>query len=79
MGAAETIPMHDHWQILERMRDLTGGRMCERVIMMKEGLIVDDDTPAQLLARYGRSNMEEVFLDVARGTGIAEVTREAAQ
>jgi threonine dehydrogenase-like Zn-dependent dehydrogenase len=32
MGAAETIPMHDHWQILERVRELTGGRMCERVI-----------------------------------------------
>ncbi|HVG50248.1 MAG TPA: ABC transporter ATP-binding protein [Xanthobacteraceae bacterium] len=54
-------------------------RMCERVIMMKKGRIVDDDTPAKLLARYGRSNLEEVFLDVARGTGIAELTREAAQ
>jgi ABC-2 type transport system ATP-binding protein len=54
-------------------------RMCERVVIMKKGAIVDDDTPAQLLARYGRSNMEEVFLDVARGTGIAEESREAAQ
>jgi ABC-2 type transport system ATP-binding protein len=54
-------------------------RMCERVIIMKKGSIVDDDTPAQLLARYGRSNMEEVFLDVARGTGIADETHEAAQ
>ena len=43
---------------------------------MKTGRIEDDDTPAQLLARYGRSNLEEVFLDVARGTGEA---REAAQ
>ena len=54
-------------------------RMCERVIIMKKGSIVDDDTPARLLARYGRANMEEVFLDVARGTGIAEESREAAQ
>jgi ABC-2 type transport system ATP-binding protein len=53
-------------------------RMCERVIMMKKGVIVDDDAPAQLLARYGRTNLEEVFLDVARGTGIAEQSREAA-
>ena len=45
-------------------------RMCERVIMMKKGVIVDDDTPAKLLARYGRTNLEEVFLDVARGTGV---------
>jgi ABC-2 type transport system ATP-binding protein len=43
-------------------------RMCERVIIMKKGAIVDDDTPARLLSRYGRSNMEEVFLDVVRGT-----------
>ncbi|MEP7030333.1 MAG: ATP-binding cassette domain-containing protein, partial [Pseudolabrys sp.] len=49
-------------------------RLCDRVIMMKKGRIEDDDTPAQLLARYGRRTMEEVFLDVARGR-----TREAAQ
>jgi ABC-2 type transport system ATP-binding protein len=52
-------------------------RMCERVIMMKKGVIVDDDTPEQLLTRYGRTNLEEVFLDVARGTGIAEQSHEA--
>lgn len=32
MGAAETIPMEDHAAIIERVRDLTGGRFCERVI-----------------------------------------------
>jgi threonine dehydrogenase-like Zn-dependent dehydrogenase len=32
MGAAETIPMHDHSQIVERMRELTGGAFCDRVI-----------------------------------------------
>lgn len=31
-GAAEVIPMHDHWQILEQVRELTGGKGCERVI-----------------------------------------------
>jgi threonine dehydrogenase-like Zn-dependent dehydrogenase len=31
-GAAETIPMHDHWQIIERVQALTGEQMCERVI-----------------------------------------------
>jgi len=44
-------------------------RLCDRVIMMKQGRIVDDDTPARLLARYGRRTLEEVFLDVARGRG----------
>jgi ABC-2 type transport system ATP-binding protein len=42
-------------------------RLCERVIIMKRGKIEDDDTPAALLARYGRTTLEEVFLDVARG------------
>ena len=51
-------------------------RLCDRVIMMKRGRIEDDDTPANLLARYGRHNLEEVFLDIARGRGEA---REAAQ
>jgi ABC-2 type transport system ATP-binding protein len=51
-------------------------RLCERVIIMKQGEIRDDDSPARLLARYGRDNLEEVFLDVARGRGQAQ---EAAQ
>jgi ABC-2 type transport system ATP-binding protein len=42
-------------------------RLCDRVIMMKRGRIVDDDAPAHLIARYGRRTLEEVFLDVARG------------
>jgi ABC-2 type transport system ATP-binding protein len=41
-------------------------RLCDRVLMMKRGEIVDDGSPNQLLARYGRQNLEEVFLDVAR-------------
>jgi len=32
MDAAETIPMHDHWQIIERVRELTNGAFCDRVI-----------------------------------------------
>jgi len=44
-------------------------RLCERVIIMKQGRIEDDDTPHHLLTRYGRETLEEVFLDVARGRG----------
>ena len=51
-------------------------RLCERVIIMKQGRVEDDDTPARLLSRYGRLTLEEVFLDVARGRDEA---REAAQ
>lgn len=41
-------------------------RLCSDVIMMRAGKIVDRGTPAQLLERYGRENLEEVFLDIAR-------------
>lgn len=41
-------------------------RLCDSVLMMKGGRIVDRGTPADLLARYGRANLEEVFLDIAR-------------
>ena len=50
-------------------------RLCDRVIMLKAGRIEDDDTPASLISRYGRTNLEEVFFDIARGEGEA---REAA-
>ena len=41
-------------------------RLCNDVIMLRAGKLVDRDTPAQLLTRYGRRNMEEVFIDIAR-------------
>ena len=41
-------------------------RLCSHVLMMKRGRIVDRGSPAELLARYGRQDMEEVFLDIAR-------------
>jgi ABC-2 type transport system ATP-binding protein len=42
-------------------------RLCDRVIIMKRGRIEDDDTPDNIMARYNRATLEEVFLDVARG------------
>jgi ABC-2 type transport system ATP-binding protein len=41
-------------------------RLCDDVIMLRAGRIVDRGTPEQLLTRYGRQNMEEVFIDIAR-------------
>ena len=41
-------------------------RMCTDVVMLRGGLVVDRGAPAELIARYGRDNMEQVFLDVAR-------------
>ena len=43
-------------------------RLCDRVIMLKAGSVVDDAAPDQLIRQYGRQSLEEVFLDVARGT-----------
>ena len=31
-GAAECIPLDDHWKIIEQVKSLTRGRMCDRVI-----------------------------------------------
>ena len=53
-------------------------RMCDDVIMLREGRVVDQGSPQQLLARYGRENMEEVFLDVARGRADDRVPGGAA-
>ncbi|MDB5472946.1 MAG: Zn-dependent alcohol dehydrogenase GroES-like protein [Devosia sp.] len=32
LGAAETILMHDHWQIIEQVKQSTDGKFCDRVI-----------------------------------------------
>lgn len=41
-------------------------RLCDDVIMLRAGQVVDQGSPAALLERYGRENMEQVFLDIAR-------------
>jgi ABC-2 type transport system ATP-binding protein len=45
-------------------------RLCSEVLMMKQGRIVDRGPPAALVAKYGRDDLEQVFLDIARGTGV---------
>ncbi|MGQ9365643.1 ABC transporter ATP-binding protein [Azospirillum sp. ST 5-10] len=41
-------------------------RLCDEVLVMRAGQIVDRGAPEALLARYGRDTLEEVFLDIAR-------------
>jgi ABC-2 type transport system ATP-binding protein len=41
-------------------------RMASLVLMMKAGRLVDRGTAKELLQKYGRRNLEEVFLDIAR-------------
>ena len=76
---------------LERFRDDTGAailmashnmaeveRLCDSVLMMRAGRVVDRGTPNDLIVRYGRQNLEQVFLDIARNTTDGAATRQAA-
>jgi ABC-2 type transport system ATP-binding protein len=42
-------------------------RMADRVLMMSRGRIVEDGSPPELLRRFSRTTLEDVFLDIARG------------
>jgi ABC-2 type transport system ATP-binding protein len=41
-------------------------RLADRVIMLEKGRIVADATPRELVERFGRANLEETFLAIAR-------------
>ena len=41
-------------------------RLCSHVLMMRRGRIVDCGAPDELIARYGRRTLEEVFVHIAR-------------
>lgn len=52
-------------------------RLCDRVLVMRYGRIVDTGSPVALLARYGRQTLEEVFIHIARnGAAAAGVAGE---
>jgi ABC-2 type transport system ATP-binding protein len=44
-------------------------RLCDSVIMMKNGEITDQGSPSSLLKKYGKKKLEDVFLKIARGEG----------
>ena len=41
-------------------------RLCDSIVMMKKGEIVDRGTCQQLIKKHGRENLEETFLKIAR-------------
>lgn len=45
-------------------------RLCSDVLMMKQGRIVDRGPPSDLLQRYGRTTLEQVFIDIARDAAL---------
>ena len=44
-------------------------RLCDLVLMMRDGRIVDRGAPSDLIRQYGRDDMEQVFLAIARQGG----------
>ena len=74
---------------LERYREETGAttllashnmaeveRMCYHVLMLRAGTVVDRGSPAELLSKYGRHTLEDVFLDIARDRTGREISPE---
>jgi len=41
-------------------------RLCDNIIMMKKGKIIDRGTCSEIIKRHGRNNLEETFLKLAR-------------
>ncbi len=41
-------------------------RLCNQIIMMKQGQIVDNGTCVELIKKHGRKNLEDTFLKIAR-------------
>ena len=41
-------------------------RLCDEIIMMKQGQIVDSGTCDELIKKHGRQNLEDTFLKIAR-------------
>jgi len=44
-------------------------RLCDDVILLQAGRVFERGSPRELIERFGREDMEEVFLDMARGRG----------
>jgi ABC-2 type transport system ATP-binding protein len=53
-------------------------RLCDHVLILKAGRIVDRGSPTSLISRYGRQTMEEVFLDIARDRNGARTQGETS-
>ena len=69
-GYIETIRVRDRITILLASHNMAEvERLCSSILMMREGKIVDQGTPAALIERYGRADLEGVFLAIAR-TGV---------
>lgn len=55
---------------------LVAGKLCDQVVVLRNGRMVADATPAALMESSGNSTLEESFLAV---TGLASVAGESAE
>ena len=64
----ETYQKENKTSILLASHNMTEvERLCSSVLMMKNGIIIDQDSPKKLIKKHGRKNLEEVFLKLTRG------------
>jgi ABC-2 type transport system ATP-binding protein len=70
-GAAMLLASHNMKEVEQ---------LCDQVLMMRGGRIIDRGTPQRLIDAYGRENLEEVFLAIARSADASEAgeSRESA-
>ena len=47
-------------------------RLCDEVVMMRGGKIVDRGTCQSLIKKHGRDNLEDTFLKIARNNNELE-------
>ena len=63
----EKYKKNNEWTILlasHNMKEVE--RLCDEIIMMKQGQIVDSGTCDELIKKHGRKNLEDTFLKIAR-------------
>ena len=57
-GATILLASHDMKEVEQ---------LCDKVLLLRKGKLVEEGTPPDLLAKYDRKTLEEVFLDISRG------------
>ena len=57
-GATILLASHDMKEVEQ---------LCENVLLLRKGKLVEEGSPPDLLTKYGRQTLEEVFLDVSKG------------
>ena len=70
-GYIEKYKMNNQITILLASHNMSEvERLCDEVIMMRSGEIVDKGTCKNLITKHGRSNLEETFLKIARSENV---------